>query len=103
MLEDHADFTPCITQRVGGQGRQIAAVDQDAPGARTIKQIDRPHQRALARAAAADDAEDFTLANLQIDVAHRFDRALRTVKSLEHAFYFYHCKENGSRCGLPVM
>ncbi len=55
--------------------REVDAVDGDRPGVRPFEHVDAAQQRALARAAAAEHAEDLTRADGQVDAGHRGDVA----------------------------
>ena len=57
-LEEHAELAPDAEERVLGQARDVFAVDEDVPRLRADEAADQPQQRALARAAAAEDHRD---------------------------------------------
>jgi hypothetical protein len=61
------------------------------------QQVDRTHQRALPRAAAADDAEHFTRRNGQVDVVQRLDPAAWTGEALRKIAKFDH-EKTADRC-----
>ncbi len=89
----------------GGKRREIAAVDDHTAFARPRQQVDRAHQRALAGAAAADDAEHFARGNRQIDVVQRFDPTPGSSEALGQIAYFDHVNANGGglvRVSHPV-
>ena len=76
VLKHHANFVARGAQLRIAHGHQIAAIHDHLARCGAVEQIDAAHQRAFARARAADDAEDFTLLNGQVDVLERFDRPL---------------------------
>src|SRR5450830_1443013 len=90
VLEDHADVAARIAQVVGRQRRHVLAVEDDVAGGRTIQQVDGAHQRTLTGTAAADDAEDFSLADGQVDVAYCVNRAAAALEALGYPPYFNH-------------
>ena len=55
-LEDHADALALAAQRARGQGAEVLAVDQDAPGAGSFQQVQAAQQGRLAGPAAAENA-----------------------------------------------
>ncbi len=82
VLEDHADLAACLAQRTGRQQHQVAPADDDIAFVRPREQVDGAHERALAGAASADDAEHLALRDRQVDVAQRIDPAARAGETL---------------------
>ncbi len=103
MLEDHADLAPRLAQLRGGQRGEIATVDDDVAFGRAREQVDGAHERTLARAAAADDAEHLARRNRQIDVVQRLDPAPRSGKTLGDIAYFDHEKTKRRDCQRAWM
>ena len=62
-LEDHADSLAQAPQVTALVVRHIDAIDENAPRRGTLEQVDAAHERGLACARLADDAEDLPLAN----------------------------------------
>ncbi len=62
---------------VGGNARQIHAVDQDAALRRLIQATQQFHQRALAGAVLADDRNDGAGVQLEVDVVEHFASGAR--------------------------
>lgn len=82
VLEDHADLAACLAQRTGRQQHQVAPADDDIAFGRPREQVDGAHERALAGAASADDAEHLALRDRQVDIAQRIDPAARAGETL---------------------
>ena len=105
MLEHHADFMARRAQLRIAERHQIAAIDNHLPRGGTVEQVDAAHQRALARAGAPDDAEDFALLDVQVDVLERFDRPLGALVSQGQIPNVDHVVSHGTRplmaCGMP--
>ena len=57
---------------MGGQLRDVAAIEDDLAASRTRLPADRHHQRGLARAVGADQRDDLTLIDIEI---HAFESA----------------------------
>ena len=55
------------------QCREVAAIQQDLSGGRLLQKVDAAHQRGLARAGQADDAEDLAVVDIQADILQRGD------------------------------
>jgi hypothetical protein len=68
MLEHHADVAARGAQLGVAELQQVAAVDDDLAAGGAVEQIEAAHQRAFARAAAADDAEHLARLDVQVDV-----------------------------------
>ena len=64
VLEDHADAAAAFAQLVFGELGEVLAVDRDGAFAWAVEKVDAAHERALAGAGAADDAEDLAGADL---------------------------------------
>ena len=61
VLKDHADLPSRRAQLPFRILRQILPVQDDLAGRGPLQQVDAAHQRGLARAGEADDAEDFAV------------------------------------------
>src|SRR5215831_3611282 len=59
---------------------QVLAIDVYQPGLRPIEPLNQPSDRRLARAGAADDADDLTGLDCERDVLDRRCRRARIVK-----------------------
>ncbi|MNT41833.1 hypothetical protein D3C72_1782120 [compost metagenome] len=92
MLEDHADLAACQAQRAVVQRGQVLAGDDHATAGGPVQQVDGAYQRALAGAAAADDAEDFARCNRQADVPQCMHVARRAREALRQSLQFDHVK-----------
>ena len=73
VLKDHPDRTPRLQKLLLRQRREVAAVQQDLSGGRLLQKVDAAHQRGLARAGQADDAEDLAVVDIQADILQRGD------------------------------
>jgi len=69
------DRTPRPAQRRLVERGDLGAVDDNGALRRALEAVDQADQRRLAGAGAADDADDRTFRNLQVDVLERDDRA----------------------------
>ena len=76
MLEHHANLSASTAQLRIVHRRQVLAVDDHLAGGRAVEQVDIAHERALARAAATDDAKHLTGGNAQVDATQRLYRAV---------------------------
>ena len=74
MLEHHANLMARGTQLRIRHGHEVTTIDDHLARSGTVEQVDATHQRALARTGAADDAENLTLLDVQMDVLERLDR-----------------------------
>ena len=81
-LKDHGHISAHGAQLTLGETAQIAPVHDHASLRGTLQHIDAAHQRALARAAHADDAEDIPVRNGQRHVFQRRDLSLRASEGL---------------------
>ena len=66
-LEDHADVLPGLEQVAAAELRHVAPVDAHRAGGRPLEEVDAAHERALAGAAQADDAEDLPVLDAEVD------------------------------------
>src|ERR1700761_96556 len=103
MLEDHADLATRLAQLRGGERREIATVDDDIAFGGARQQVDGANQRALARAAAADDAEHLARRNRQVDVVQRLNPAPGPSEALGNITYFDHKKTKRRTCPRAWM
>ena len=112
MLEDHADLAARLAQPIGIECGQFLARHRDGARGRLVQQVDDAHQRALASAAAANDAEDLAAVDGQVDVAQRVDVvAARPPKVLRYPLEFNHAymqkrqltKPNGLQRGCRLF
>ena len=71
MLEDHADRAAGMAKCRFRQGRDVGAVDDDLAGGGLLQPVDEADQGGLARARAADHAEDRALGHGEIDILER--------------------------------
>lgn len=85
MLKNHADFFPLLLQLLLAQHRQIVSADFDRSAGRSFKKVNAAEQRALARSRSADDAEDFTFLQLQVN-ATQGDKGIRF---FPYVYFFY--------------
>ena len=91
-LEDHAHGFAGAAEFCGAHRGQIPAVEQHLPAVRALEQVDAAHQRALARAGQADDAEDLAVRDPQTDIVQSADlrigaaEALAQMPKLDHVF-----------------
>ena len=76
MLKHHADIAARGTQLRVIELREIAPRNDHLALGGPVEQVDHPHQRTLARAAAPDDAKHFARRDVQVDAAQGLDRAL---------------------------
>ena len=76
-LEDHADVLPGLEQVAAAELRHVAPVDAHRAGGRPLEEVDTAHERALAGAAQADDAEDLPVLDAEVDVPQCVDVAAR--------------------------
>ena len=76
-LEDHADVLPGLEQVAAAELHHVAPVDAHRAGGRPLEEVDTAHERALAGAAQADDAEDLPVLDAEVDVPQCMDVAAR--------------------------
>jgi hypothetical protein len=76
VLEDQPDVAARRAQLGVGQGGELAPADDHLARLGPVQQVDGAHQRALAGAAAADDAEDLAGRNVQVHAAQCLVRAI---------------------------
>lgn len=76
VLKHHADVAARCAQLGVGQLHEVASVDDDLAVRGAVEQIQAAHQRAFARAGAADDAEHLARSDFQIDATQGVHRAL---------------------------
>ena len=69
LLKDHRHAAAGLAKLLLAHGQNVFAVDEDLPVGGGIQPVEAADQRALARAAHADDAVDIALVNGQADVA----------------------------------
>ena len=109
MLEDHADLLPQLAQPGTTQTGDRTIFNQYLPGGRDLQQIEDPQQRALARAGAADDAEDLATGDGQVNLTQGEEGSLGGMELLFDFAYFDHGRRvvgtnaavlHGSRAGL---
>ena len=74
VLEDHADSGAHVRQLLAFRVGDVLAVDAHFAGSGAFQQVDAAHQRRLARAGGAEDAEDFTRIDGQVDVVQHLMR-----------------------------
>ena len=82
VLEDHADLLPAAADFRLAERHHVFVVDVDLAGGRTLQQVQAAHERALARAGQADDAENIALFYVQRHVAQRLKVVLPVVEHL---------------------
>ena len=91
MLEDHADVFARRTKTTVVHFRKVFTVNDDAAARRTFKHIHAANERRFARAALADDAEDLTFCNVEIDTAKsRYATSAAGFVCFFKVYYFYH-------------
>lgn len=74
ILEDHADSGTHVRQLLAFRVGDVLTIDAHFAGSGTFQQIDAAHQRGLARTGGAEDAEDFTRIDGQVDVVQHLMR-----------------------------
>ena len=89
-LEDHADVLPGLEQVAAAELRHVAPVDAHRAGGRPLEEVDTAHERALAGAAQADDAEDLAVLDAEVNVPQCVDVAARGGVGLVEMFDFDH-------------
>ena len=82
LLKNHAHGTPRLAQRGLGQTAEIPAFKKDASGRGAFQHVDATHQRGLARAALADDAENVSPADGKVNAAQGEHVGIFTGKAL---------------------
>src|SRR5262245_17589306 len=75
MLEHHANALAQLAQGRRLELRDLLPLDAHRALRRPLEQIEEAEQRALARARAPDDAEDFPTPNVEVDLAQRLKGA----------------------------
>ena len=75
-LEDHRCSSAHLAQLLGGEGTDIPAVYEHRSRGRALEHIDAAHQRALASAAHAYDAEDIAVVYFEVYVPERLNAAV---------------------------
>ena len=90
VLEDHADVRTQLAQLLALEVGDVDAVDDDTALGRALEQVEQAHERRLARARFADDAEDVAILDGQVDVLERAVVAVAGVVHLAHVDQFYH-------------
>ena len=88
LLEDHAHGAAGPVQFGGGQPAHVLSVENDRSFRGALQQIDAAYQRAFARAAHADDAEDIALFHGQVDIPERDHGAVLAFERLAQPLYF---------------
>ena len=73
VLENHGHPTTIRAQLLAGQGGDVAAIDLDSAQRGALEQVDGAHERRLAGVAHADDAENVTVGNLDVDIGEGVD------------------------------
>jgi hypothetical protein len=74
LLEDHADPLP-DARRVHAAARDFLALEPDRAGVETLEQVRAAEERRLAAPARADDRQDLSCADGQVDAAEDVGRA----------------------------
>jgi len=86
--------TGCYVQ---AEPEQVAAIEDDLALRGTFQQVQAAHERGLARAAQADDAEDIALIDGKVDIVQRHDLAVCAVEFLAQMFdpyqFFVHISD----------
>ena len=82
MLEDHADLLAAAADLRRGKRRHVLPMEKDLAGGRPLQQVQAAHERALARAGQADDAENIAFFDIQRHVAQRLKVVLPVVEHL---------------------
>ena len=86
-LEDEADtFVAEAGQRLVAQRKGVLSVDLDTARVGARKRADDLQQRSLARAAGADDRDDFAFGDVERDALEHFEVA----ETLVYVGNFYH-------------
>ena len=73
-LEDHAHLAAHLVERVA-LGCDVFALEEDLPAGGRLEHVDGAQKSALSRAGRADDADDFSLADLAVDILQDGDGA----------------------------
>ena len=82
VLEDHADLLAAAADLRRGKRRHVLPMEKDLAGGRPFQKVQAAHERALARAGQADDAENIALFYVQRHVAQRLKVVLPVVEHL---------------------
>lgn len=83
MLEHHADFQACLTQRFSLRGGDILTVNSDAAGAGLFQTVQQTDKRTFPGPAVTNDPVNLSLLYRQIDVINGCQRQLPVVKTFE--------------------
>lgn len=89
MLEDHADVLPGLPQLFFTQGGHFLAVHDHLAAGGFFQHVDAPDQGAFAGPGKADDAEDLTFVDGQIDVFQGVQVAGRRMIDFVDVLQFY--------------
>ena len=101
-LENHADGLPQLQQFLAAEPGQAFAVHQHLALGGAFEQVDAAHQGALARAGQADDAENFTVVDGEIDVLQRDDLLIRRLVGLAEVPQFDHSRYSNKKPPLQL-
>ena len=89
-LEDHGDVPALLPQLRLGELADVLAVDEDFAAGGALQHVDAADQGAFSRAAHADDAVDFAVADGQRDVLEGLHRAVGGGEGLGKVLDFNH-------------
>ena len=90
MLEHHADFQACLTQRFSLRGGDILTVNSDAAGAGLFQTVQQTDKRTFPGPAVTNDPVNLSLLYRQIDVINGCQRQLPVVKNLRNITEYDH-------------
>lgn len=90
MLEHHADFQACLTQRFSLRGGDILTVNGDAAGAGLFQTVQQTDQRTFPGPAVTDDPVNLSLFYRQVDVIYGCQRLFPVVKNLRNIAEYNH-------------
>ena len=90
MLEHHADFQACLTQRFSLRGGDILTVNSDAAGVGLFQTVQQTDKRTFPGPAVTNDPVNLSLLYRQIDVINGCQRQLPVVKNLRNITEYDH-------------
>ena len=96
VLEDHAHLRAQLKQRLARQVRDVAAVVDDGAFRGALEQVEAAHERGLARARRADDAEHVAIVYGEVHVAQRMVGAFALAIRLAHVLQLNHVTSDRS-------
>src|SRR5262249_11713579 len=83
LLKEESDLLPHLVQRARRQPRDVGVVDTDRPRVGPLQADDQFEQNALARSAAPQDGQRFSLRHVEVDAVEHLLGAKRLAQALQ--------------------